>query len=102
MTIDLLTPGHEGRMQILLALTGIVRHHTAIGDDNLQISGVDPNAAEQVALSFFDLFGADIKDVAVDLVNLLTADVLYVVGANVFCRKDERITALDVLEVGGG
>ena len=79
VAVDLLPPGHEGRMQVFLSLAGIVGHHAAVGDHDLQIGGVDPDAAQQVALALENLLGADVEDVAIDLVDFLPADILDVV-----------------------
>ncbi len=35
MVVDLLPPGHEGRMQVLVAFARVVGDHAAIGDDSL-------------------------------------------------------------------
>ena len=100
VAVDLRTPGHEGRMQIFAAFAGVVGNHAAVGDHDLQIRFVYPDAALQVALFLFDDLGAYVKDVAVDLVHFLPAYVLHVVLADLFGGEHERVSALDVLEIG--
>lgn len=99
--VDLLAPGHEGRMEILLALPGVVGDHAAVGDDDLEVAVVDPDAAFEVAMVLEDLAGADVEDVAGDLVDLLAAGVNDVVGGDAGGGEDEGEAVLDVLEVGG-
>ena len=53
VAVDLLPPGHEGRMQVFVVLAGVVGNHAAIGDDDLEIGLVDPDAAVEVALASF-------------------------------------------------
>jgi hypothetical protein len=61
VAVDLLAPGHEGRMQVLVVLARVVGHHAAVGDHDLQVGGVHPDAAVEVALLLFDDLGADSK-----------------------------------------
>ena len=100
VAVDLLAPGDKGRVQIRVAAPGVVGNHAAVGDDNQQRLRVDPDAALETAVFFVDFLGGDVEDVAIDLVDLLPANVFDVVLGKVFRGEDELVIVLDVLQVG--
>ena len=100
--VNLLAQGHEGWMEIFLAFFGVVGDHAAVGDDDLKIVVVYPDSAEQAAMVFVDLPGADVEDIALNLVDLLLADVGDFVGGKVGGGEDKKVAVLQVLEIGRG
>ena len=102
MTINLLPPCHKWWMQVFLAFLGVVRHHAAIGDHDLQVFGINPDPAKQITIVLHDFLGRNIEDVAIHLVHFLLAHIRDVVRSNCFGGENKWIAMLDVVHVGGG
>ena len=80
----------------------VVGNVFAVGDDDLVVLLIDPDAALKVALFLLDGFGLDVEDPGVDVVDLLLTDVSDVVLRGVLGGEHEGQALLDVFEVGRG
>jgi len=100
-SVDLLVVGGEGRLQVFMAGTRVLRYRLAVNEDNLQVLLLNPYFSLEVVLSFDEGFGRDGEDVGVELVDALAAEVVDVVFGLIFGGEDERQAMLDFVEVGG-
>jgi len=82
-----------------MARAHVVGDGFAVGDDDLMLFLVDPDAALEIALFLFDDFGPDVEDPGIDLVDFLLADVGDVVLRGVLSGEDEGQPFFDVGEV---
>jgi len=89
----------ESREYVFAMFRLDVRNGFAVGLDDAEIPVFDPNATLEIALFLFDAFGGDIKNVGVQFVELLPADVFDVVLGELFGGKNKRLDVLDVVDV---
>ena len=76
-----------------------IGHGFAIGFHDLEVVIINPDPALEVTLFAFDFLRRDVKDVAMQFVFLLLADVEDVVFGQIFCGKDEGQLVADVFHV---
>src|SRR5215471_11820780 len=108
-SVNLLAPGGEFREEIFLIspllyfTTGLVvakvGNGFAIGFDDLEIVIVDPDASLKISFLGLDFFGSDVKDIAVQFVFRLLADIEDVVVGKIFGCEHERQLMTNVGEV---
>src|SRR5208283_5987688 len=93
LAVNLLPPGSELGEQVLLIAVLLdliarmsiaqVGNRFAVGLDDLEIVAVDPDPSLKVALLAFDLLRGDVKNIAVEFILLLLADIENVVFGQV-------------------
>src|ERR1051325_10899362 len=103
--IDLLAPGREYGMQILVAFALFVdaffRNKLASALYDLEIAVVHPNAPLKVAVFPDHFFRGHIEHEAVQFVLLLLSNVEQVVLSNLIYTQSELIPILDFIHVAG-
>lgn len=97
--LDVLAIGAETRKNVFIILSDDVRDSLAIGHDDLKIGAIDPHTALEIALFFFDDFGANVKDIARKLIDLLAANVSDVVFGKLRGGEDKGLNGTDVIEI---
>ena len=102
VAVDFFVVGRVGRGEVFMAAAEIVGDGFAVDENDLEVLLVDPDLALEVALAFFEFFGAGLEDVGVEVVDLLAAEVGDVVLGEVGGLEDEGETVGDVVEVGLG
>src|SRR5215472_11096377 len=108
LAVDLFTIGHEGRAQVffnvflLLAVgSADLGHGLAAALHDLKIAVVNPEAPLKIAVALLDGLRGNIKNIGVDLIHVLLADVQQVVLGQVVGGQNEGHHGAEVFEIRG-
>ena len=100
LAVDLLVVGGEGRLEVFVALAGVLGDGLAVDEDDLEVLLVDPDLALEVVLVFSKVLGRRRRR-RFRVHRPSGGRGSDVVFGQVFGGEDEGEAVLDLVEVGG-